>query len=106
MAISKAGTNSQSGQRLSKMLRVTATGTLSLTQDSIIDGSGLTITIPSGEFDGQQVKLTWVYGSDFTLSGLFTTSQGDTTDILVAAEDSVVSPLTFVWDSLISKWRL
>lgn len=105
MPTSKAGLNSQSGNRLDKMNRITATGNLSLVFDNIIDGTSLTITAPSGTQDGEKCILTWEFGSAFTLAGAFQTSLGNDTSIIIAGTDKSAL-VTLVWDSAALKWSL
>ena len=105
MPTSKAGINSQSGNRLDNMKRVTTSTALSTVYDNIVDGTALAVSAPSGTVDGQKLVFTWEFGSSFTLTGVFTTSLGDDTSIVVAAEDKSAL-VTMVWNATTSRWGL
>ena len=105
MPTSKAGINSQSGNRLDNMKRVTTSTALSTLYDNIVDGTGLTVSAPNGTVDGQKLVFTWEFGSSFTLTGVFTTSLGDDTSIVVVATDAAAL-VKMVWKSATSRWSL
>ena len=103
--VSKAGLNSQSVERLDAMVRLESTGSLDLVFDNIIDGTGLTVTVPNGTEDGQKCVFTWEFGSSFTLNGVFATSLGNDTEILFIATDKPAL-VTLTWKSATSRWSV
>lgn len=103
--VSKAGLNSQSIERLDAMVRLESTGSLDLVFDNIIDGTGLTVTVPNGTEDAQKCVFTWEFGSSFTLNGAFRTALGDDTQITFEATDKSAL-VTMVWDTSAMKWSI
>lgn len=103
--VSEAARNSQSSSRLDKMVRIITSTQLSTFRDNIIDGTGLTVIASNGTEDDQKLNWTWKFGSSFTVSGLFTTSEGDDTELVVVA-DLQPALITMVWNSALGKWEI
>ncbi len=103
--VSQAARNSQSASRLDKMVRITASTQLSTFRDNIVDGTALVVVAPNGTEDGQKLSWTWKFGSSFTVTGLFSTSEGDDTELIVTV-DLKPALILMVWNTALNKWEI